>query len=118
MVFKSHDGDEAEEPDRMFGLSRGEPYSACQMRLMLTVLFGPKYVVGAAAALGVQENRIRFWVTDRQDKSPFPSSPEIRRQLEGMFKDRVQRSDKVLHRLDEIMEMVNYLDDLADSVLP
>lgn len=87
---------------------------AAEMRALLSSLFGSKYVIPAAAALGVQEARIRFWTDDKQDGSRYASSPKIKAELEAIFAARVNKSDRIEDRVHDMAEAVSYLDDLID----
>jgi hypothetical protein len=88
--------------------------NAAEFRAICTALWGVKYVAAAAAALGIQEQRVRFWSDDKQDTSKFRSSPSIRVELERMFLDRVSRSEKIIDRINTLADAIEYLDDLVE----
>jgi hypothetical protein len=85
------------------------------MRAICTAIWGSKFVVPAAAALQVQQSRIRWWINERQDDSPYRSSPSIRAELEQMFLQRLRGGDAVVVRVDQLADAVEYLDDLIES---
>ena len=94
-----------EEDDRL---------TAAHFRGICTALWGTRYNSAAAAALGVQEARIKFWSNDDQDTSKYRVSVSVRRELEQMFMDRVPRSTKIIDRVNLMVDVLEYLGDLID----
>ena len=92
-----------------------EALSAAQMRAVLALLFGPKYVMKAARALQVRESRIRFWASDEQNGSEHASSVSIRNELEGMVRERLAGPYQLVARYEEMIDVADYIDDLVNG---
>jgi hypothetical protein len=89
--------------------------TATEMRALLTVMYGPQYIARAAQALGVKENRIKFWTKDEQDTSVHRSSPGVRRDLEILFHAHLRANSTVPVRVDLMADAIGYLDDLISA---
>ena len=93
--------------------------TALQMRTLLSVMYGVRYVEQAAEELGVRVDRVRYWCNDKQDESKHRSTLSVKKEFEELFIRRVRAGDAVPMgaRIDKIADAISYLDTLYDEAL-